>query len=135
MKAISLITPILFLTACHINDPRPEIHRAKVNIVGNTICVTLPDTKNENISLLSIDEIGKSNSEVVKQFTIENAPQLYADKCLPNFGFSFEPGRLYVFSINTLRIKDNHTAVNGNSYGVTFSVWVDKGQLNVKDIN
>ncbi|MBT0727997.1 hypothetical protein HGT73_11540 [Rosenbergiella australiborealis] len=135
MKRISIFIAILFLTSCHINDPRSEIHRAKVNVVGNNICVTLPDTKNENISLLSINEIGNDNSAVEKQFTIENAPQLYADKCLPNFGFSFEPGKLYVFSINTNRIKKDHTVVNGNSYGVTFSVWVDKGQLKVKDIN
>lgn len=106
-----------------------------MNILGNTICVTPPDTKNENISSLSINEIGKSNSAVEKQFTLEDAPQLYADRCLPNFAFSFEPGRLYVFSINPLRIKDDYTVVNGNSYGMTFSVWVDKGRLNVKDIN
>lgn len=135
MKSISVFIPVLFLTSCHINDTRPENHRANVSVVGDGICVTLPDTKNESISLLSINEIGNSKSVVEEKFTIENAPKLYSNKCLSNFGFFFEPGKSYVFSINAIRIKEDRTTENGNSYSVTFSIWVDKGELKLKDIN
>lgn len=135
MKSISIFIPVLFLTSCHINDTRPENHRANVSVVGDGICVTLLDTENESISLLSINEIGNSENVVDKQFTIGNAPGLYSNKCISNFGFTFEPGKSYVFSINAIRIKEDHTMKNGNSYSVTFSVWLDKGELKVKDIN
>ncbi|MCX8956814.1 putative T6SS immunity periplasmic lipoprotein [Erwinia psidii] len=135
MKSISVFIPVLFITSCHINDTRPENHRANVSVVGDSICVTLPDTKNESISLLSINEIGNGENVVEKKFAIGNAPKLYSNKCLSNFAFAFESGKSYVFSINAIRIKEDHTIENGNSYSVTFSVWVDKGELKVKDIN
>lgn len=135
MKGINSFVIILFLTSCHINDTRPENHRANVSVVGDGICVTLPDTKNENISLLSINEIGNSENVIEKKFVIGNAPKLFSNKCLSNYGFAFESGKSYVFSINAIRIKEDRTMENGNSYSVTFSVWVDKGELKVKDIN
>lgn len=135
MKSISIFIPVLFLTSCHINDTRPENHRANVSVVGDGICVTLPDTKNESISLLSINEIGNGDNVIEKEFTIGSAPKLHSGKCLSNFGFSFKSGKSYVFSINAIRIKEDHTTENGNSYSVTFSVWADKGGLMVKDIN
>ncbi|NEG62598.1 hypothetical protein GQQ23_09650 [Pantoea agglomerans] len=135
MKSISVFVPVLFLTSCHINDTRPENHRANVSVVGDGICVTLPDIENESISLLSINEIGNTENLVEKKFVIGDAPKLFLNKCLSNFGFAFEPGKSYVFSINSIRIKEDHTTENGNSYSVTFSVWVDKGDLKVKDIN
>ncbi|UIA84618.1 hypothetical protein LU604_06515 [Erwinia tracheiphila] len=135
MKSISVFIPVLFITSCHINDTRPENHRANVSVVGDGICVTLPGTENERISLLSINELGNSENMLDKQFTIGNTPKLYSDKCVSSFGFIFEPGKSYVFSINAIRMKEDHTMKNGNSYSVTFSVWVDKGELKVKDIN
>lgn len=135
MKSISVFFSIMFLTSCHINDSRPENHRANVGVVGSSICVTLPDTENESISLISINEIGNTENAVNKQFAIGSAPKLYPNKCLTNSGFTFEPGKSYVFSINALWIKEDLTIRNGNSYSVTFSVWLDKGELKVKDIN
>lgn len=135
MKNISVFIAVLFITSCHINDTRPENHRAKVSVVGDGICITLPNTENENISLLNVNEIGNSENVMDKQFTIGNAPKLYSNKCISTFGFIFEPGKSYVFSINAIRIKEDHTMKNGNSYSVTFSIWVDKGELKVKDIN
>lgn len=135
MKSIILFISVLFLASCHLNDTRPENHRANVSVVGDGICVSLPDTKNESISLLSINEIGNSKNVLEKQFAIGNGPKLYSNKCLSNSAFSFEPGKSYVFSINAIRIKEDHTTENGNSYSVTFSVRVDKGELKVKDIN
>ena len=135
MKFISIFIPVLFVTSCHVNDTRPENHRANVSVTGDSVCVTLPDTKNESISLLSINEIGNSESVVEKQFAIGNAPKLYSNKCLSDFAFSFEPGKSYIFSVNAVRIQENHIVENGNSYSVTFSVWKDNGELKVKDIN
>ncbi|MGQ8818871.1 putative T6SS immunity periplasmic lipoprotein [Serratia sp. NA_13] len=135
MRSISVFISVLFITSCHMNDTRPENHRANVSAVGDGVCVTLPDTEGESISLLSVSEIGNSENMMDKQFTIGNAPALHSNKCISNFGFIFEPGKSYVFSINAIRIKEDHTMKNGNSYSVTFSVWVDKGELKVKDIN
>lgn len=70
MKSISVFISVLFLTSCHINDTRPENHRANVSVVEDGIYVTLPDTKDENIFLLSINEIGKDDNAVEKQFSI-----------------------------------------------------------------
>lgn len=70
MKSISVFVPVLFLTSCHINDTRPENHRANVSVVGDGICVTLPDIENESISLLSINEIGNTENLVEKNLLL-----------------------------------------------------------------
>lgn len=135
MNKICVFIPALLITSCHVNDPRPEIHRARVSVEEGDICVTLPGTKNESLSLLSINEIGHGESMMNKEFTMENSPGLSPGNCIDEFGFVFKPGHSYVFSVNTLRIKKDHTITNGNSYSVTFSLWKVNGELQVKDIN
>ncbi|WP_025902585.1 putative T6SS immunity periplasmic lipoprotein [Tatumella sp. UCD-D_suzukii] len=135
MKFIILFISIVFLTSCHINDPRPENHRAKVSVAGGRVCITAPGAQGERITSLSINEIGNSGNMIARTFTIDNAPVLFSDKCISDAGFTFAPGKSYIFSVNAIRIKENHTIENGNSYSVTFSVWKDNGKLKVKDIN
>ncbi|GAA0509600.1 hypothetical protein GCM10009414_19150 [Tatumella terrea] len=72
---------------------------------------------------------------IARTFTVDNAPVLSANKCISDAGFTFFPGKSYIFSVNAIRIKENHIIENGNSYSVTFSVWKDNGELKVKDIN
>jgi|GEM_PF-2369725 len=135
MNKIFVLIPVLLMTSCHINDPRPEIHRAMVSVVDDRVCITLPDTKNESISLLTISETGHGENRINKAFALENKTELYHDKCLSVFGFTFEPDKSYVFSVNTLRTEEGRMMKNGNSYSVTFSVWRDNGGLQVNDIN
>ncbi|CAI1644989.1 Uncharacterised protein [Serratia quinivorans] len=135
MKVMSAFIPVLLTTSCHLNDPRPENHRANVTTVGNSVCVTSPDSEGENISSLNISEVGNGLNALDKTFTMENAPKLYPNECAPNFGFKFEYGKSYIFSINSIRISKNNTVKNGRAYSVTFSLWMDKGELKAVDIN
>lgn len=118
-----------------MNDPRPENHRANVTTVGSRVCVISPGSEGESISSLNISEVGSDLNMLNKTFTTENAPRLYPNKCAPNFGFKFEYGKAYVFSINSIHINKNDTVNNGRSYSVTFSLWMDKGKLKAVDIN
>ncbi len=135
MKLIIMLISIVFLTSCHINDPRPENHRAKVSVAGGRVCITAPGSQGERITSLSINEVRNSEKLMARTFTIDNAPVLFANKCISDAGFTFSPGKSYIFSVNAIRIKESHIIENGNSYSVTFSVWKDNGELKVKDIN
>ena len=135
MKYISIFISFLFLTSCHLGDHRPEIHEASVSIINDNICITLPDTKNESMSYMKISELGNSEKDIIKRFSIEKAPKLYPNECLSSYGFTFESGKTYIFVVRSIRIKKDHTTKSGNSYGVTFSVWTDNGKLKAKDIN
>ncbi|WP_241595274.1 putative T6SS immunity periplasmic lipoprotein [Rosenbergiella epipactidis] len=135
MKGKIIFSSVLLLTSCHLNDTRPENHRAKVSVLGESVCITLTDSKNEALSQLSINEIGHVQNRVDKIFFRQKMPVLHANECLPSIGFNFEAGKSYVYSANTLRIGEGQSRKNGNSYSVTFSVWTDEGRLQVKDIN
>ena len=67
MIKIFLFIPVLLMTSCHINDPRPEIHRAMVSVVDDRVCITLPDTKNESISLFTISEAGHGENRIKRR--------------------------------------------------------------------
>ena len=135
MKNIIILIPVLCLTSCHINDARPENHRADVRVIGEEVCITLPDTKKENLSLISINEINNAHTVFEKKFTTENSPNIYPNQCLSNYGFRFQPGKKYTYSVDATQVTEGGAIKNGNSYSVTFSVLVDKGKLMVKDLN
>lgn len=135
MKIIGMLIPMLLITSCHMNDPRPENHRANVTTVGDSVCVTSPSFKGEKISSLNISEVGNSVNVLDKNFTVENSPTLSQNKCAPDFGFNFEQGKAYIYSINSVQLNENDTVRNGNSYSVTFSLWMENGVLKATDIN
>jgi len=135
MKCLMVFFFVIILTSCHLNDTRTEIHRAKVSIKNKIICITLPDSKDESIIQSNINEIGNDRKTASKHIIMTTDSIVEADQCLPNYGFYFEKGRSYVFSVDTIKVKEGRKIKNGNSYNVTFSVEDNEGELSVENIN
>lgn len=129
---IALIST-LSLTGCHLGDPTAKHHRASVTTVSNDVCVTIQPEEDEHISGLIINEVGNSENKLEKFATIAAAP----NKCIPDFGYKYEVGRAYNFSViveSSDKSKKGTIALS-RIFSADFSLWSQNGKLEVSPIN
>ncbi|WP_246856787.1 putative T6SS immunity periplasmic lipoprotein [Brenneria corticis] len=132
--AIALIgTLSLTLTGCHLGDPRAKHYRASVTTISDNVCVMIQPEKDENIVSLIISEIGRPENKLEKF----DAISVSSDKCVPDFGYKYEMGHAYNFSVilESPEKKGKGIIPASRIFGVDFSLWKNNGKLEASPLN
>ena len=135
IKMLISIFPIFLITSCHMGDSRPANIRSGITTVAGQVCISAPISAEERLHSLSISEVGNYDNRIEKKFTVQNAPELRAGQCLPNFDFRFASGHAYISSVQSVYRNGKDRVPVGNNYSVTFSLWTENGELKAADIN
>ncbi|KAA8996741.1 hypothetical protein FJU30_21320 [Affinibrenneria salicis] len=123
----------LTLTGCHLGDPRAKHYRASVITVSDDVCVMIQPEKDEKIVSLIINEIGNTANKLERFDTI----LISSDKCVPDFGYKYEIGHAYNFSVllESSEKKEKGITPASRIFGVDFSLWKNNGKLEASSIN
>lgn len=132
MKKLILIGVFTsFLAGCfHFGDIRAKHYRASITIITDNVCVMIQPEDDEKLISLIIEEVGKPDNKLERIY-YDNAMIVSSDKCLPNFGYRFEVGRAYNYSVilESPNKKKNGVIPASRIYGVDFTLWKDNGKL------
>ncbi|WP_058913373.1 putative T6SS immunity periplasmic lipoprotein [Entomohabitans teleogrylli] len=125
---------ILLLTGCmHANDPRPAQLRAKVVAIADHVCVMVQPEGDEKIVTVSIAEVGNDNNKLDK-YDLAIPPA--GSKCVPDFGFVFDVGKSYNFSVilESPEKKGKGRFPAARIYNAGFTLWSNDGKLAVNPL-
>ncbi|WP_054181320.1 putative T6SS immunity periplasmic lipoprotein [Trabulsiella odontotermitis] len=132
MKNITLISVFtLLLAGCfHVGDPRAKHYRASVFTVANEVCVTVQPEGDEKLISLIIEEVGNSKNKL-ERFYYDDAITVSSDKCVPNFGYRYEAGKAYNYSLilESSAKKKKGVVPASRIYGVDFTLRENSGKL------
>ncbi|AHG22680.1 hypothetical protein Z042_06515 [Chania multitudinisentens RB-25] len=132
MKRIILVGVFTsLLVGCfHIGDTRAKHYRASVTTIADNVCVMIQPEGDEKLISLIIEEVGKPNNKL-ERFYYDDALTVSSDKCLPNFGYLFEVGKAYNYSVilESPDKKKNGVIPASRIYGVDFTLWENNGKL------
>lgn len=123
-----LIPPALaLLSGCPLGDKFPY-YRADISTIENKLCISIAPEGDEKISSLSIYDT-TSNKILMEKYELS----LYAapGKCIPNYGFNFETGKDYHYSIivKSEKKKREGKYPYGRSYSASFTLRNNNGAL------
>ena len=112
LKLFGVLAAVLLLTGCPGPDDRvvPD-EPANVNLRDNQVCITAPVRLGEHVFFVQISD-GEQNN-LIKALDTDLVP-VFNGRCLPTFGYVFQPGHDYVayFSLlNSLHSQVRYLAV------------------------
>lgn len=89
--------------------------------------------KDEKIVSIIISEIGRPENKLEKFDTISAS----SDKCVPDFGYKYEMGYAYNFSVilESPEKKKKGIMPSSRIFGVAFSIWKNNDKLEASPIN
>lgn len=132
MKKTLLVCALAFwVSGCfHSGDPRAKHYRAPVTTVANNVCVTVQPEDDERIITIRIDEVGNDSNGIVKYDL--NMP-VSGDKCITDFGYKFEIGKAYNFTITLESPSKKKKGIMpaARIYNAGFTLWDKNGEWEV----
>lgn len=133
-RAILTSLFILALAGCH-RDPQPPIFRAKASAVANNVCVQVQPEGDERVVVVRIEEPG-NDAKMFAKYDITDVPAS-PEKCVPTYGYKFEAGHSYNFTVYLESDKKKAKAVIPASriFTVGFTVKNNNGKLQLLDFN
>lgn len=119
----------LFISSCgmHSNDPRPPHLRADVSTVANSVCVLVKPVDDEQIVTIHIAEVGNDENDL-NQYNLNILA--VNDRCAPDFGYKFELGKAYNFSIilESPSKKRKGIMPSARIFNAGFTLWDKNGE-------
>ena len=94
MVLVSLL--VLSLAACHQNPQPPQL-RAKAVANADNVCVLVQPEGDEKVAIVKIAEVGDPQNALEKYDINDIA--VTPDSCMPTYGYKFEKGRSYNFTV------------------------------------
>lgn len=92
---VLLLMVAVLLQGCPLGD-NFSIYRANLSVVDNKICITINPQGGERIVSLDISD-GSTDQSLLRKLDI--SLPISANQCAPDFGFSFEMGKPYHYSL------------------------------------
>lgn len=120
-----LLFIIFMLPGCEINAPWPKNYHARIATVNDNICMLIPASQDEFMVSLEINGTGKGG-HLIKRFEGDKVVQVFADKCVPLYGYNFESGRAYGISVLLETKKTQGKGIAGRAFSSSFSLWRDE---------
>lgn len=132
--SVSILSFFLFGCGIHSNDPRARHYTASVTSVSNDICLKVQPENDELMTAIYIDEVGNNKNSFEKYnltLPVSN------DKCVSNFGYKFEVGKLYGFSVflESPSKKKKGIQPYARIFGASFTLQDKNGKLEATPIN
>ncbi|AMO47205.1 Hypothetical protein AKI40_0782 [Enterobacter sp. FY-07] len=124
----------LFLTGCPMGDRVPMVYSAKLLMVANSLCIQVQPEGRERMSSLWIEEIGNPEHQLQK-YNIVDVP-VSVQKCLPTYGYTFQPGRAYHVSFMLESLDKNNGGLTpaSRSFSNGFTIWINAGVWQVAEL-
>lgn len=124
----------LFLTGCPMGDRVPMVYSAKLLMVANSLCIQVQPDGNERMSSLWIEEMGNPEHQLQKYDIVDVA--VSAQKCLPTYGYTFQPGRGYrvSFMLESVDKKSGGITPASRSFSNGFTIWTHAGVWQVAEL-
>ncbi|MDF7759510.1 hypothetical protein PU683_08200 [Kosakonia cowanii] len=94
MVLVSLL--VLSLAACHQNPQPPQL-RAKAVTNADNVCVLVQPEGDEQVVIVKISEVGNPQNTLEK-YDINDIAATF-DSCMPTYGYKFEKGHAYNFTV------------------------------------
>ncbi len=131
MKKMVLVgLSVLSLAACHQNPQPPQL-RAKTVTVANNVCVLVQPEGDEKVAIVKISEVGDPQNALEKYDINDIA--VIPDTCMPTYGYKFEKGHSYNFTVYLDSDEKREKAIIPSSriFSVGFAVRDNNGNTEI----
>lgn len=131
MKKMVLVgLSVLSLAACHQNPQPPQL-RAKTVTVANNVCVLVQPEGDEKVEIVKIAEVGNPQNALEKYDINDTAAS--SDTCMPTYGYKFEKGHSYNFTVYLDSDEKREKAIIPSSriFSVGFAVRDNNGNTEI----
>lgn len=128
MVLVSLL--VLSLAACHQNPQPPQL-RAKAVTAANNVCVLVQPEGDEKVAIVKISEVGNLQNALEKYDINDIAAT--SDSCMPTYGYKFEKGHSYNFTVYLDSDEKREKAIIPSSriFSVGFAVRDNNGNTEI----